>query len=114
MKRMLVLGAVLFGFAIASGSVSAQIGARPVVGQVCQLAQYDQNGDGVLTPSDIVLWAQRMRTAQCFDAEAVGACQEFDNNGDGRVDGLDVEVIAHHWSNCVRSALTIVPPGRPR
>lgn len=113
MKRMLLLGAVLFGFAAASGSVSAQIGSKPINSQVCELAQYDQNFDGVLSPADIVIWASRMRDAGCYEAEATGVCKEFDTNFDGRVDGLDVEVITRHWSSCVRKTNTGVIP-RPR
>lgn len=112
MKRWWVIGATVFAFGAFAGTASAQIGAQPVHGQVCNNALFDQNRDGVLSPLDIVLWANAMRAAGCYEQEAVGECARFDNNGDGRVDGRDVETMTRHWSDCIRFA-SVSPPQRP-
>lgn len=114
MKRAAVVALTLFAFGAMAGTASAQIGARPIDIAVCNTALYDQNRDGVLSPLDIVLWANAMRATGCYEAEAVGDCVRFDNNGDGRIDGLDVEVMARHWAECTRAAPISVQPQRPR
>ncbi|MCC7019891.1 MAG: hypothetical protein IT332_09060 [Ardenticatenales bacterium] len=101
MKRLIVIGAAVFAFGMVAGTASGQVRPTPVVGYLCETSRFDENGDGLLGKSDIMLFYQRIQTASCWEAAAEGDCTQFDANKDGLVDRKDVQVRIDYFVSCV-------------
>ena len=113
MKRLLVVAAAVFAFSLMAGTVSAQIRPQPVnVTYACVSSQYDENGDGLLDKSDLMLFVQRIQRQGCWEAEAAGQCAQYDHNQDGRVDTQDVQYRIDYFLSCVRVPDIVRPGGR--
>lgn len=110
MKRLLIVGAALLALGLFAGTASAQIRPQPVVGYFCATAQYDIDGDGLLTKTDIRLWAEKIIADNCLDQEATGICAQYDQNRDGRVDESDLRVRVDYFLDCVRIS-SVIPRG---
>lgn len=116
-KTLLALAGVCLGLGWAAGAASAQIVPIPVDVYVCNSTRFDFNNDGKFGKSDLYLFMNRMREANCEDSPAGSeGCAEFDLNGDGVVNLNDMMFAYDHLVSCVFPPVSgVLPqPEKPR